>query len=96
MASTLPHAACATIARVGTLERGDRCASARKNSPSRAMANGTREFASALECSEPKEEIMSATAVMWTPQSDLENRCRTSVATEELIGTLAISSGLIA
>jgi len=50
-------------------------------------------LASTLECSEPKEEIMSATAVMETAMGP-KKRFKTSVATEELVGTLAISSGV--
>src|ERR1700688_2146780 len=92
-ASTLPHAACATIALAGTLLRGERWASARKNNPSRAIANGTRELASALACSEPNDEIMSATAVMETATGP-RKRFNTSVATDELLGTLAISRGV--
>ena len=71
--------------------RGDSRARARKNKPSRAMANGTREFASALACSEPNDEIMRATAVMETATGP-KKRFNTSVATDELCGTLAIST----
>src|ERR1700677_4827624 len=94
-ASTLPHAACATMARAGTFERGERCARARKNNPSRAIAYGTLEFASTLECNEPNEDTIRATAVMDTAIGP-RKRFNTSVATEELVGTLAISSGDIA
>src|SRR5271167_1859340 len=94
-ASTLPHAACATMALAGTLVRGESRARARKNNPSRAMANGTREFASALACSEPNDEIIRATAVMETATGP-KKRFNTSVATDELKGTLAISTGVSA
>src|ERR1700761_1206352 len=94
-ARTLPHAACATIALAGTFDRGERCAKARKNSPSRAIAYGTREFASTLACNEPNEDTIKATAVMDTAIGP-RKRFSTSVATDELGGTLAISSGVMA
>jgi hypothetical protein len=59
------------------------------------MAYGTREFARALECNDPKDETISATAVIDTATGP-KKRFNTSVATEELVGTLAISSGDIA
>ena len=77
------------MARTGTLERGESRTKPRKNSPSRAMANGMRELASTLACSAPNEEIMSATAVIETAIGP-RNRFSTSVATDELKGTLAI------
>src|SRR5579872_4112113 len=94
-ASTLPQAACATIALAGTLERGERCARERKNKPSRAIAYGTREFASTLACSEPNEDTISATAVIDTAIGP-RKRFSTSVATDELVGTLATSNGVSA
>ena len=66
------------------------CASPLKNRPSRAMANGMREFDSTLACSDPNEEIIMATAVNATAVGP-RKRLSTSVATEELCGTLAIS-----
>ena len=62
----LPQTVWAMMALTGTLLRADSRASPRKNKPSLAMANGTREFASTLACREPKEEIISATAVIDT------------------------------
>src|SRR6202140_5872989 len=94
-ASTLAQAACARIARTGTFERGESLAKVRKNKPSRAIANGMRELASTLACSAPNEETMSATAVIETANGP-RNRVNTSVATDELAGTLAISSGVSA
>jgi len=52
-----------------------------------------RELESTLACSDPNEEIIMATAVSETATGP-RNRLSTSVATEELVGTPAISSGL--
>ena len=59
------------------------------------MANGMRELASTLACNEPNEETISATAVIDTAIGP-RKRFSTSVATDELAGTLAISSGVSA
>ena len=80
------------MARTGTLERGDSLASPRKNSPSRAIANGMRELASTLACSDPKDDTIIATAVRDTATGP-RNFFSTSVATEELAGMLATSRG---
>ena len=57
------------------------------------MANGMREFESTLACSDPNEEIIMATAVRETAGGP-RKRFSTSVATEEICGMLAISSGV--
>src|SRR5580700_6109024 len=91
-ARRLPHAACTSSALTGTFERGDSLARPLKNRPSRANANGMRELESTLACNDPKEEIIIATAVNETARGP-RKRLRTSVATEELVGMLAMSSG---
>jgi hypothetical protein len=57
------------------------------------MANGIREFESTLAWRDPNEEIIMATAVSETAAGP-RNRFSVSVATEELAGMLAISSGV--
>ncbi len=54
-----------------------------------------RELASTLACSAPNEETISAIAVIDTATGP-KNRFNTSVATDELAGKLAISSGVSA
>ena len=51
-----------------------------------------RELESTLACSDPNEEIIMATAVNDTAAGP-RKRFRTSVATDELVGTSAISRG---
>ena len=54
-----------------------------------------RELDSTLACSDPNEEIISATAVKDTAIGP-RKRFSTSVATDELAGMSAISSGVSA
>ena len=63
IASTLAHTACTSNAFTGTRDRGETAPSRRKNNPSRAIANGMREFARIDECSAPMVEIASTTAI---------------------------------
>ena len=57
------------------------------------MAKGMREFESTLACKDPNEEIIMAMAVRETAAGP-RNLFKTSVATDELVGMLAICSGV--
>ena len=90
--STLAQHACANTARTGTRVRGDSVPRLRKNRPSRAIAKGTREFASTLACNELSEDTMSAAAMNVTATGPAKV-LMASAATEDVGETEAICVG---
>ena len=90
--STIVHAACANSARTGTAVRGDTRARAGKNTPSFAMAYGTRAPTSDALTSALKIDPAMAPAITVSAAGPA-TAAMAAVATDDDSPTLAICTG---